>query len=194
MTRRSTLAALAAAITFLTASGCVDEPQIRTYQVPKSAESAPAATPDAGGDHGGGDSHFAWDTPEGWTSSPGSSMRLATLTAPLPDGGTGDCSIIVLGGQGGGIVGNVNRWRGQIGLPEETGESILDEARVVEGRIGEFRVFRLENPDLPDQAFLAAMMPHEGQTVFVKLAAPAAALDSLEPGFLSLCRSLGHPR
>jgi hypothetical protein len=175
----------------IAATGCSDERYIRSYEVPKEAEApAPAGSRETPPPPSGGD--LVWELPAGWTenSSP-SSMRLASFTVPLENGDPGDCSIVVLSGPAGGVVGNVNRWRGQIGLPAASSERILEEARTEEGRLGEFQVYRLENPESPEQAFWAAILPHGGRTVFVKLAAPAASLDSLEPGFLSLCRSLG---
>ena len=173
-------------------SGCSDDRHVRSYEVPKSTESAaPSPMGGAGMLPAGGGAGLTWTTPAGWEEAPGSSMRLASFRAPYGDAGeTGDCSIVSLGGPAGGLAANVNRWRGQIGLDPQAPDAILAGARSDTGRLGEFRLFRLVNPSLPGQAVLAAMIPHAGQTVFVKLAAPAAALDILEPGFLSLCRSL----
>lgn len=60
---------------------------------------------------------IVWDAPDGWTrrAEPGQ-MRVATF-----DAGDGDDALEVavstLGGGGGGLLANINRWRGQIGLP-----------------------------------------------------------------------------
>jgi hypothetical protein len=67
---------------------------------------------------------FAWDAPAGWTEQPPQgSMRLANLTFG-PDG-SGECYFGVLGGAGGGLLANVNRWRGQMGL-EPVDEAAVD--------------------------------------------------------------------
>ena len=42
-------------------------------------------------------------------------MRLASFAIPY-SGGTGDLSVIQLGGDGGGLMSYVNRWRGQLNL------------------------------------------------------------------------------
>ena len=56
-----------------------------------------------------------WGKPNSWVPSEGSSMRLASFAIPY-SGGTGDLSVIQLGGDGGGLKSNVNRWRGQLNL------------------------------------------------------------------------------
>ncbi len=173
----------------LSFAACGDRDQVRTYRVPEEA-TPPAGEPAASeSERGGGE--YAWTTPEHWESSPGSSMRLASFSVPVEGGGSGDCSIIVLAGNGGGLVNNVNRWRNQLGLPPESEAQILANSRARNGRLGEFRTFRLENPDAPDRGFLVAILPHAGRTLFVKLAAPSGALETLEPDFLALCTSVG---
>ena len=58
-----------------------------------------------------------WEVPDGWKSVPGSSsMRYATFAAAGKNGGTAEISVVVLPGEAGGDLQNVNRWRGQIGL------------------------------------------------------------------------------
>jgi hypothetical protein len=57
-----------------------------------------------------------WEVPKGWKSAPPSSMRYASFTVAGPGGGTADVSVSVFAGNGGGDLGNVNRWRGQAGL------------------------------------------------------------------------------
>ena len=67
-----------------------------------------------------GQGALKWALPKGWTETPGSGMRYATLTPP--GAGKVEMSVVVLPGAAGGELANVNRWRGQIGLPP------LDEA------------------------------------------------------------------
>lgn len=53
-----------------------------------------------------------WTLPPGWRTEAGSGMRFATIVAA---DGT-EISVTVLDGDGGGLLANVNRWRGQVGL------------------------------------------------------------------------------
>ena len=58
---------------------------------------------------------FIWDAPATWEEGKSSSMRIGSFSATI-NGEDIDISIIKLGGDGGGHLANVNRWRGQIGL------------------------------------------------------------------------------
>ncbi|PIE19254.1 MAG: hypothetical protein CSA66_02685 [Proteobacteria bacterium] len=134
---------------------------------------------------------LAWATPEGWTAGAGSSMRLASFVVPLPQGfeGAGDASIVRLGGAAGGLVANVNRWRGQVGLAAATEAEIKALARDGQAPIGPFRAFPIVNPET-GQGMLAAVFDDAGATLFVKLTAPAGAVEQLTPAFLAFCASI----
>jgi hypothetical protein len=93
----------------LVVAGCGDD-EIYSYVIEKSPSATPAfATPPT-------QATMVWDVPEGWTrrAEPGQ-MRVATF-----DAGSGDdaleIAVSTLGGGGGGLLANINRWRGQIGL------------------------------------------------------------------------------
>lgn len=170
----------------LAAAGCNGEDRsVNTYAVPKSVASAPEMG--AAGAAGNG---FVWQAPTGWEPGRKSSMRLASYAVPAK-GVMADCSLIALGGRGGGLVANVNRWRGQIGLPPWSETEVKAAATLITGKMGEMTYFRLENPEQPQSAMLVAMIPGAGRTLFAKLTAPLANLDAAEPAFLEFCRSIG---
>ena len=60
-------------------------------------------------------SPLSWTLPPGWQELQASGMRLANLRpAGHPDA---ECTLVILGGDGGGLEANVNRWRReQMGL------------------------------------------------------------------------------
>ena len=161
-------------------SGCKDrDSEVKTYRTDK----APPAPQEQTGP-------FAWDLPEGWTADPPSGMRLATFWISL-DQKQVECSLTALGPRAGGVVSNVNRWRGQIGLPPADAAAIESSAIKVQGNLGEFQYFKLINEDRPDKAFLAAILPAGERTLFVKIIdAPVASLDALESSFVVFCQSV----
>lgn len=77
-----------------------------------------------------------WETPEGWSERPASSMRLATLVIPSENAADIEMSVIGLpkvGDWQAQLLDNANRWRGQLGLdPLEAGE-LADAIESVEG-------------------------------------------------------------
>ena len=76
-----------------------------------SATGAGAAGPGntTGSSSGSG---LAFDLPEGWSDAGARSMRLINLKTP----GTSQCYVIQLVGEAGGLLSNLNRWRGEVGL------------------------------------------------------------------------------
>jgi len=65
-----------------------------------------------------GDRPITWTVPEGWSEEqPGGQMRYATLRS---DKDHLELTVTSLGREGGAVLPNVNRWRGQIGLPSVT--------------------------------------------------------------------------
>lgn len=87
-----------------------------TQATPASADSQ-AVPPTAGASPS---SQWPWSVPDNWTLVPGERpMRLATyqmqgLTGPV------EVAISRFPGDVGGMLANVNRWRGQVGLPPAT--------------------------------------------------------------------------
>src|SRR3954469_20730083 len=114
-------------------AGC-DRGGVQVYRVPKelastqmSAQSSmPSGHPDIGGSaqQSQQSPQLTWKTPEGWTESPPGEMRVASFKISGKDGRQADLSIVPLSGGGGGDIANVNRWRGQVGLPPLSPEEI----------------------------------------------------------------------
>lgn len=85
-------------------------------QVPEQSESAAPEQADASAEQ---DTRQPgpWTVPDGWTLDPEPrQMRLATYLAPDPDGQI-EVAVTRFPGQVGGELANINRWRGQMGLP-----------------------------------------------------------------------------
>jgi hypothetical protein len=155
---------------------------VRSYSVEKAQP--PASTAAAGSPPtANAGSRLAWSVPKGWSVGAASSMRLASFVVP----GDGDASIVVLGGEAGGMAANVNRWRGQVGLAPADESAVLAAAKVARGALGDFRFFHLEGKE---SSILGAIFERGDRTVFVKLVGKAAVLKAQLGSFLELCKSL----
>ncbi len=184
---RRSIRLLAPLLTLFLAASCGDS-GVQNYTLPKDEAGARApemAPPVAGAAHGG--SELSWTAPEGWVPTSATPMKLAAFAVPQ----AGECYLMILGGEGGGLVGNVNRWRGQIGLPAQSSAEIKASAKQLKGRLGPFLAFRIENPAHPERAILAAILPLKDRTAFVKLNTPAHRLDAVEGAFDAFCSSIG---
>lgn len=136
--------------------------------------------------------------PIGWTADAPRATRVVTLRPP----GTKqtECVVSVLGGDGGGVSGNVDRWRGQLGLgPLAAAEFAALPRVILAGRDG-VQLDLLGALDdamtarkLPQARLLGAIALLEGKALFVKLTGPEAEIDeAVKNGFLELCASLAE--
>lgn len=108
---------LAAFTSVFLLSGC-DREGITTYTIPKEVPPAQTAAHSEhdGHNHGPAQPGISWTTPVGWEEQPAGQMRAATFRV-TDAGKTVDVGIVPLPGQAGTDLDNVNRWRGQVGLP-----------------------------------------------------------------------------
>ena len=132
-----------------------------------------------------------WEKPDSWIPSKGSSMRLASFSIPY-SGGSGDLSVIQLGGMGGGIESNVNRWRSQLDLESQSAIEIEKSIINIEGLLGKYNMLKIINQKI-DSAFLCAMIPNDNHTIFVKLSLQPKGINEIEADFISFCSSLNFP-
>ena len=131
---------------------------------------------------------FKWRNPESWVPSSGSSMRLASFDVPYR-GGMGDFSLILLSGDGGGIVPNINRWRGQLGLEPQLLLEIERSMINHKGELGEYKIINIVN-NQNNSAFLAAIIPLGKQTLFAKLSINVSGIAEVESEFVEFCSSI----
>ena len=145
------------------------------------------------------DAPFAWDVPDGWQVVPGSAMRMANFT--FGDSAEGQCYFTMLRG-GGGLLLNLNRWRGQMGLEPVDKDAIaqLPERRFLfgNGRFieldGDFKSMGATEA-LPGYKMLGLIMPEMDMggakvAFFVKMTGPKALVESQLNNFNTFCASI----
>lgn len=124
-----------------------------------------------------------YQLPPGWTQQPGADMRYATLEGP--DGV--EIAITVFGGDVGGELANINRWRKQMGLKDIT-ESEIDQnvTRVSNGNNSAVLVDISNN----NQRMLAAMLPDDNQTWFFKMMGPKETITKHVDEYMQILKSV----
>jgi hypothetical protein len=194
-----------AACALALAGGCRRE-QVTHFRVEKgielaSASAAPRATmaetPPAGGGMQGDvpppprpDAALAWTLPKGWSQDVAGGMRYATLKPPAAVPGKVDVSVVVLPGPAGGELANVNRWRGQIGLPPIGDAELVAARRKVRSKAGELALYDFTSEGEKKSRMVAALAEVDGSTWFLKLAGDAEPVAVARPDFLKLLESL----
>ena len=201
-TRRSarSLSALLGAAALLVAC---QRDEVEHFRVPKTAParmsatpaSATGAPPGMAGDvpppaaPSGADA-LSWKLPKGWTEArtPGS-MRYATIAPPASEPKV-DVSVVVLPGPAGGELANVNRWRGQIGLPPLDDAALVAERKRVKAAAGEVSLYDFSSEGAKKTRVVAGLTVKGGNTWFVKMSGDADAVASHRSAFVNLLESL----
>lgn len=125
-----------------------------------------------------------WTVPVGWQKADGQRpMRVATFTVA-----GGEVAISQLGGNAGGLLANVNRWCGQVGLAPVTAEQLpaLAPQFEITGFTG--NTMRLKGAE---KHLVAAVIyePKADRTWFVKLLGPPALADQHEAALIAFAKS-----
>jgi hypothetical protein len=218
--RRSTQTLVVSLVILLT--GCKDR-QITAYRAPKDApvatmpQAAPATDtnnlppghPTVGGAAApsgadgmaqmaatpvptAGGSELTWAAPATWTAKPRGSMRKGSF-AVKADGAEADLGITAFPGDTGGLHPNLNRWRGQVGLPPAS-PAELDAALIhLDGQGLHFEVIDLVGTGATPVRLLGAITTYGGNSWFFKLMGPDALVAAEKPAFLEFLKSVKAP-
>lgn len=189
-------AALAACAILLT--GCDRDQVSRSAPVPAApASPMPSAAPGGMPPGMSGDvapppapaSPLHWTLPKGWTETPGSGMRFATLNPPGP--GKIELSVVCLPGQAGGELANVNRWRGQIGLEPLDEKALAASRQTVKSKAGAVAVFDFASQGQAQTRMITgSLTTRDGSTWFLKLVGDAAPVAKAKPDFMRYLETL----
>lgn len=153
---------------------CKNE-QIRTYRVAVEPEAEALPKPDTGGhDHAAHSDSVTWRALSDWKMEEAGKFISAAYTVPE----LGRLTVSKLGGDGGGLAANVNRWRGQVNMQELPEEKVTGQPMPVTGSSREMLLFNLNPDDAPADAegIFAAVLPLDSETWYFKLTGPSAKL------------------
>ena len=157
-----------------------------SYLAPAPADSAaPDVAPQA---------TLTWTAPADWQAKPLGAMRLGSFTVS-GDGGDADVSIIAFPGEAGGLLANINRWRGQLGLAPLAEGDLASATTAFDGTGGlHFTVVDLTGQTAGAPArMLGAVLSFGGQTYFFKLTGPDALVAREKPAFLDFLKTVKAP-
>lgn len=148
----------------------------------------PAATNPSAGDR----PMLKYNVPAGWSEIPASGMRAAAFQ--MGEGTKrAELTVIPLGGGAGGLVPNVERWRGQIGLGSTGADEIRKNLRPLEVAGQQAQLVELVGPESAGssrQAILGAVLERGEQTWFFKLMGPADVVAQQKTAFEEFMKSV----
>jgi hypothetical protein len=128
-----------------------------------------------------------WETPEDWTEVPPSSMRYASFSASAENGEKIDISVVTFPGEGGSDSDNINRWRGQIGLPPIDKNAVTSQIASLKTADATFSTADIVGAKART---IAAWTHHDGRVWFFKATGPSAAVEKEKPNFVKFIESV----
>jgi hypothetical protein len=131
-----------------------------------------------------------WSLPKGWSEAKGGgTMRFATFKAPYA--GKLEATVVVLPGPAGGELANVNRWRGQIGLPPLDEPGLAKARTALKTKAGALNVYDFTSEGQAKSRLVAGYISTpDGSTWFLKLTGDADPVGKAKPDFLTILGSV----
>ncbi len=137
------------------------------------------------------DAKVQWAVPANWTTVPAAQMRYASFNITSQSGEKADVSVIVLPGNGGADLDNVNRWRQQVGQAALDAAALPAEITKVAAKNSSISMVRCAG----DQTHMLAAWLHQDQNCwFFKLSGPASLVDQEQDHFLKFLQSVQFPQ
>lgn len=137
-------------------------------------------------------SGIAWTMPSEWKRAPERATRAVSFFVGGDE--SVECYVTILGGDAGGALANVNRWRGQMGQAEITAQELAGLPRIPmlggEGIVAQIDSAAREQSGALDTRMLGAVGELAGRAVFVKLTGPRTLVESERDAFVAFCSSL----
>ncbi|MGB7769180.1 MAG: hypothetical protein WBN22_10065 [Verrucomicrobiia bacterium] len=133
----------------------------------------------------------AWTVPADWQEVPAAQFLLAEYSIAGADGAKAEVNVAELDGSGGGVLANVNRWRGQIGLDpvDETGLAKLTMTMDVTGGHATFVDMTGTDANGQPTRLVAAIVPMGDQTWFYKLMGDEKNVASQKDAFMKFVQT-----
>ncbi len=136
-----------------------------------------------------------WTIPSGWQSIPPSQFLLAEFSIPGANGAKAEVNVAEMGGEGGGLLANVNRWRKQLGLGAvgETDLPRLAQPLDVPGGKATLVDFTGVNAETGAQTRLvAAIVAQNDRTWFYKLMGDGQIVTQQKDAFTKFIQSANY--
>ena len=142
---------------------------------------APGAAPAASG-------KSDWKIPAGWQEQAPGMMQTARFLATGEGGAKAEASVASIPGEGGGLLGNVNRWRKQIGLDPIDAADLPKQTSTLEAGGAKATVLDVTSQD-KKKRLIAVSVPGGASTTFYKLVGDETVVAKEKKAFLGFVQS-----
>ena len=180
------------ALLALALAGCGHD-NVQVYRLSNddssSASPPPNAAAAAPNDNNAAPPGLHWTLPSGWTEVAPGAMSIATFKVPGQNGAEAEVSVVPLPGSAGGDAANVNRWRGQVGLPAASADELQKMGEAVQVGDQPATLYDIVGSD-NTKRILGAMQDRNGTTWFFKMTGDAGLVEQQKPEFTAFLKSL----
>ena len=167
----------------ITLAGCKPADEITSYRVPKPPPETEFRT-----------ARLSGTVPDGWIrGAPSGPFPAEVAFKMVGDGRMAEATASVLEGKGGGLLANVNRWRGQMKLEETTEEQLRNTAQKIEvaGLTADYvDLLGPESAGEKRERLLGVIVPRGGATWFFRLRGPAELVGKQKSAFETFVKSV----
>jgi hypothetical protein len=169
----------------------------------EAASAAPAASfgplmsasPASAGEAGASPAKPNWTVPAGWQETSGGQFLVAKFILSGEGGAQAAVNVSSSAGEGGGWASNVNRWRKQLGLAEQSTDEVAQATTSLDVAGGKAMFVELAGTDArTSQAakLVGAMVPQAGQAWFYKLMGDGKVVESQKETFTKFVQSVKY--
>jgi hypothetical protein len=131
-----------------------------------------------------------WTVPEGWQpGTPSSQMLLASFSITAQTDGPAEVTVSSLGRGGGGLLPNINRWRGQIGLSTLSQDDLATVIQTIDFNGIEGTLVDMNGPDT---RIVAAIVTVGAQTWFYKMMGASGTIETQIEAFTAFVQSVRY--
>jgi len=153
--------------------------------------------PSAGADDAGGPAAKpVWEVPPGWTEAPPTQMVLAKFLLQGQGTNKAEVTVSVFPGNVGGVLANVNRWRGQIGLPPASENDLASMTSSLDAPGGKAILIDMSGTDAKTgqkARLIGAILPQGERTWFYKLIGDEQVAAREKQAFVKFVQTAKYP-
>jgi hypothetical protein len=134
----------------------------------------------------------SWQVPAGWQEVEAGQFLVAKFMVTGGGNGQAAVNVSMSQGDGGGLAGNVNRWRGQLGLGPLSGAELNQSVSAVDTAGGKVSVVELDGKDArtgQSARLIGAIVPLGDRTWFYKLMGNGQVIESQKDAFMSFVKT-----
>ncbi len=136
-----------------------------------------------------------WQVPAGWQEAPGGQFLVAKFNITGASGTSAAVNVSSSAGEGGGLAGNVNRWRGQLGLTPWSESDLNQSVTTLDVAGGKALLVDLTGQDArtgQPTRLIGVIVPQSGQTWFYKLMGNAQVVEEQKAAFVRFVQGVKY--